>query len=245
MSVPLEAGLPIARSLAAANPQAMLPCPLCAAALHGENMEKHLAKAHPEAEHGSPEPEVLVWVGPSRRVPMVGFAALAAAILWVIATKAGVIPVAGKAVVLVAGGLGLAFSALLAAAETDRLRARLTFDGGSLSLSHGLGLRRRVVALPAELEVGSAWEKWMTGQRVGEDVYWTSHGDRRVGGYLRIFSGSQSITVLTFKTSVKQYWSPKGLQIGPRRFRGDITLGAAEFVALEYLLASRGMLSLS
>jgi hypothetical protein len=44
---------------------------------------------------------------------------------------------------------------------------------------------------------------------------------------------------------VKEFWSPKGLQTGPKRFRGDIKLNAAEFVALEYLLASRGMLALS
>jgi hypothetical protein len=223
----------------------MLPCPLCAAGLRGENLEKHLAKVHAGAGQTSPEAEAFVWVGPSRRVPVVAFVALAVAILWVVATKSGMIPVSGEAVVVVAGGLGLVFFALLALSETDRLSARLVFDGESLNLSRSLGLRCRSVSLPAELEVGSAWEKWSTAYRVGDDYYWTNQGDRRVGGYLRIFSGSKSITVIASNTSVKEFWSPKGLQIGPKRFRGDIKLDAAEFVVLEYLLASRGMLSLN
>lgn len=243
MSVPLGAVLPIARSLAAANPQAMLPCPLCAAGLRGENIEKHLAKAHPGAGQESLGEDELVWVGRSGRVPSVAFVFLAAAVLWVVATKSGLIPLSGQLPVLVAGVFGLVFFALLALAETGRLQARMTLGQESLCLRHSLGLRRRSVLLPAKLEVGAAWEKWRTGQRVGEDVYWTNHGDRRVGGYLRIFGGSQSITVITSNTSVKEYWSPKGLRTGPKRFRGDIRLEAHEFVALEYLLARRGMLS--
>lgn len=39
----------IARALAAQHPAAKLPCPVCAASLNAENLDKHLAKVHAEA----------------------------------------------------------------------------------------------------------------------------------------------------------------------------------------------------
>ncbi|MBA2542329.1 MAG: hypothetical protein H0V17_21990 [Deltaproteobacteria bacterium] len=45
---PLDS-LAIARRLAAAYPAATLPCPICAASLNAENLDKHLAKVHPGA----------------------------------------------------------------------------------------------------------------------------------------------------------------------------------------------------
>ena len=40
-----------ARTLAAAHPAAMLPCPICAASLKAENVERHLGKVHPDARN--------------------------------------------------------------------------------------------------------------------------------------------------------------------------------------------------
>lgn len=206
-------------------------------------MDKHLSKVHSEATLASAGGASVVWVGRSGRSPAVAFAVLAAAILWGVAIQAGLLPISPQAGVVVAGALVLVFSAIVALAETGRLPVHMVFDGQALHLSQRLCLRRRTVVLPAQLEAGAAWEKWMTGQRVGDDVYWTRHGDRRVGGYLRIFSGSHSITVFASGTSVTEYWSDKGLRRGPRRFRCDIRMDAAAFVSLAYLLSSRGMLS--
>ncbi|MDX2092537.1 MAG: hypothetical protein SFX73_32030 [Kofleriaceae bacterium] len=45
--------LEIARALASAHPGARLPCPVCAASLNAENLERHLAKVHPGASSSS------------------------------------------------------------------------------------------------------------------------------------------------------------------------------------------------
>jgi hypothetical protein len=45
--------LRIARQLAATRPAAMLPCPVCAAALRAANLDAHLAKLHPGADPGT------------------------------------------------------------------------------------------------------------------------------------------------------------------------------------------------
>lgn len=41
--------LELARELAVSHPAAKLPCPVCAASLKAENLERHLAKVHPGA----------------------------------------------------------------------------------------------------------------------------------------------------------------------------------------------------
>lgn len=41
--------LDTARRIAASHPDAMLPCPLCASSVKGENLRSHLAKTHPDA----------------------------------------------------------------------------------------------------------------------------------------------------------------------------------------------------
>ncbi len=43
-----------ARRLAADHPSAKLPCPICAASLNAENLDKHLAKVHPGAADVAP-----------------------------------------------------------------------------------------------------------------------------------------------------------------------------------------------
>jgi hypothetical protein len=57
--------LTIARKLATASPQAMLPCPVCAASLRGENLERHLDGKHPGAASVDSTTD-LVWRGVDR-----------------------------------------------------------------------------------------------------------------------------------------------------------------------------------
>jgi hypothetical protein len=237
MSTVADAALPIARSLAAGHPQAMLPCPLCAGDVRGENLEKHLGKAHPGAASVECLPP-LVWSGPSTRVPMVAF--LAMGVGAGVCVLGAVLHIVGGGATLLGGAI--AAVALLAAgvAASGGFRARLTYDGAGLSLRHVLGLGVRRVALPAALETGSVWER--SGDAETPSVL--SPGDpRRVGGYLRLHDASGSITVQSRKTSLAACWEAPGLRHGPRRRSSDIRLDAVDFVGLVYLLAERGMLS--
>jgi len=237
-----ETALPIARALAEANPRAMLPCPLCAAGVRGENLAGHVSKAHPGNDvdaGGGPMP---IWTGAGRRPPVLVF--LPFAIAAVVAALGPVAHLLAPAAV-VAVGLALAAGfGLLAASLSGVFSARMTFDGRALSVRHRLGLRCRRVFLPAELEIGSISERRSDTSGPGETLHSTTDGDRRLGGYLRVHGATGSITVLARKTSLGQYWDGPHLQNGPRRRLSDITLDAAGFGALTYLLASAGMLSL-
>jgi hypothetical protein len=46
------------------------------------------------------------------------------------------------------------------------------------------------------------------------------------------------------KAPLGEYWRTDELKGGPRRYWSDIRISSEGFVALEYLLASHGMLSL-
>jgi hypothetical protein len=249
-------GLTTARALALDHPNAMLPCPLCATGVRGENLEKHLAKAHGEgageavggdASHGGGKGAgggAFVWTGPSGRVPALAFGALAAAVVWVAATRSGLVAVAPRLEMVIAAVFVMLFASLLALCESHRLRARLVFTNGTFVLHPPLGLYPRMVSLPAKLELGSAWGRRSSATPVGADVYFTDEGARPLGGYLRLHDGTASFTVLAAGTSVREYWNVIGARRGPKRSRYDISLDAPDFVELEYLLARSGLLAL-
>jgi hypothetical protein len=242
-SLTADAGLAVARRLASAQPQAMLPCPLCAAGVRGEHLEKHLVRIHSTPDRaGRAEvewAEGIVWSGTSKRVPFIAFLALAAAILWTAGTRSGTVVVDARTELAVVSGLVVSFFALLAVAQSGAFRARLAFVRGSLRLRHGLGLGVRVVRLPARLEVGSLWERGGS-----SELHWASHEPSRRGSYLRIVDGARSITIHPAGTSAREFWALDGIRTGPKRYGYDLRLDAPAFVTLEYLLASRGMLSL-
>jgi len=239
-----RSALAVARGLAADHPQAKLPCPLCGAGLRAENLEKHLVKVHAGGAAAETPLEPVTWSGPSRRVPALAFGALLVAAAWVVATRSHLVVVAPRAEMSIVAVFVLLFSVVLLLAETNRLRARLHFADGTFTLHLPLSLRPRVLALPAELEVGAMSERRGTATRVGDDFFWSDGGERRLGGYLRLQHGSAAITVLGSGGSVREFWNVAGGRRGPKRTRYDIRLAEGDFVEFAYLLADRGLLAL-
>ncbi len=175
-----------ARGLAAAHPQAMLPCPVCGTGVRGSNLERHLGKSHAGAPSGD------------------------AAAAW--------------------------------SDQRGLSAARLSADGDELALRGRTGLRTRRLALPAAVEVGGLERSRMTsvGSSYVDDYPGMADATtERAGVYLRL--GSATIGCRS-STDVRKHWT--GWKQAGRRRRCDIMLAPADFVALQYLLAARGLLAL-
>lgn len=220
-----------ARRLAAARPDAQVPCPVCAAGVKGLNLERHLAKVHPG-------PAVVAdparWSGPervgSRRLLALGLLVAVAAGAYAVASGeqddrvilGGIAAAAVPSIVwaVVAGGAPL-------------FPGRLRVDGRGALLRHSFGLGRRRLRTLDRVVLGSAWERRPAGDTGGED----SDGsvDARVGVYLQLGSGRRRITVhCRTGGAMRTTWA--GWEQGPKRRRLDITLDRAEFVALQLAL---------
>jgi hypothetical protein len=226
--------------LAAANPQARLPCPLCASGVRGASLEDHLTKVHGgELLEGRQD---FSWMGRSGRVPSWALVVLAIALGWVIA---GVVAhtVVAEQTVLIGVGLGALALGLVAVSACGLLPAKMTYDGESLRVRAFLGLVRKVVPLSAALEIGSIWEK-QGATSDGGASWWSAEGERWKGRYLQIRGPNATITVMARKAPLGEYWRTDELKGGPMRYWSDIRISSEGFVALEYVLASHGMLSL-
>src|SRR3569623_2215347 len=112
-----RSALAVARGLAAAHPQAKLPCPLCGAGLRAENLEQHLVKVHAGGAAAETPLEPVAWSGPSRRVPALAFGALLVAAAWVIAPRSHLVVVAARAEMSIVAVFVLLFSVVLLLAE--------------------------------------------------------------------------------------------------------------------------------
>ena len=227
-----------ARHLAASHPEAMLPCPACAASVKGQNLDRHLGKSHPGLGVGavSPPPERLVWVGTDRRIyRTLAFSAVfylvssaAMALLW----QTGFLVYALVGVLLLLGVAALALA--------GKLRARLSIDAARVRVEHSFGLLTHEVALPAKVEVGSLCE---TRQQfsTGASDYGGPTTEIPAGAYIRLFAGRRGVTVgCPTSTEVRAHWS--GWSQGKRRSGWDVTIDAVSFVALQYVLVGRGLL---
>lgn len=235
---------PVARSLAAAHPDAALPCPRCAGAVKGVNLDRHLAKVHPDAS--GVDAARPAWSGPERLVarPLAALPLLFAAgvIAWSWRTDRELRPWFLAAAAAVALGLLLTG---LAVADTGVFRGRLSLRGDGVRLRHTLGLFTRTLRTVDRIECGSAYRT-----RPDSTASMTSHPDvnppgieERAGVYLRLFDGRRSITVhCRNNTGLRKTWT--GWQPGPRRRRWSITLRPADFVGLQYALAASGRLQL-
>lgn len=232
----------VSRSLAAEQPEAMLPCPRCAAAVRGDNLPRHLEKVHGEREAWSgPAPCTYRWTGPFRRLPPLAFLPLVVAAGWVALGPVARLHLPAPADLVIITSLLLAFFALVIASEADRLRASLTFDGKTFRVRRALGLRSFRVHLPASLEVGSVMENMVGNTRIGDQFYAYDKGTRRVGGYLRLDDGAHAITIAG-NPSVKELWDGSDLRVGKRRLRYDLRLDPPAFATLVYALAAQGLL---
>lgn len=233
----------IARQLAAAHPQATLPCPLCPATVKAANLERHLGKTH--AAVVGPEtaiaPGSLRLSGADRRirVPLVGLM-----ILWALAIAA--LAVLHVAITdLRAGILGVSLLAcfvLLFAALGDLFKARLEVEDERLRLRWGLGLGSRTVRLPAKIVCGRLLER----KHSPSAGSFESGGsvDVDAGAYLELSSGGTTITVGSPNAAgVGKRWTAQGWSPGKKRRLWDIHVDYSSLVAIEYHLAARGQLT--
>lgn len=227
-----------ARSLAAANPQGRLPCPLCASGVRGASLEDHLAKVHAgEVLDGRDD---FLWLGRSGSAPFWTILVLVLGLAWTLVGLTTHIEIAARTALLGAAVATLAL-AVLGLSIGGLLPAKMTYDGESLKVVSFLGLRRKVVPLSATLEMGPLWERH--GKPSDAELFgW--QGENRKGRYLRIRGPDTAITVMARRAPLGEYWRIDEIKGGPRRYWSDIRISSEGFVALEYLLASHGILSL-
>lgn len=233
-----SSAIAIVRSLAAAQPGATLPCPVCPAQVDGSNLEFHLANAHPErlADPGG----ALRITGVDKRSFVVVIGLL---IAWAIGTTLMIllkVPITDISLAI----LGASFfvcAGVPAAAAGGLFKARLELDGDRLRLRWLLGTR--VVPLPATLVAGVAIASEMKSTGVSavdgaaKDV---------PGAYLRLSGGGATITVATTEaTELGERWSAGGWTRGDDLRQWDITVDRSAFIALELHLAARGQLGCS
>lgn len=223
--------------LAGENPGGPVPCPVCAAGVKGANLERHLAKVHGGAA-GADESR---WGGPER----IGSRWLLGLALVVAAAAAGFTVSSGKQddrVVL--GAIGVLAVAMIVWAAVawgvPLFPGRLRVDGRGAVLRHSLGLGRRRLRPVDRVVLGSAWEGRPSAVS-GHDASYESV-DVRVGTYLQLCAGRRRITVHCRNAGVvRTTWA--GWEQGRKRKRLDITLDAAEFVALQLALWELGVLA--
>jgi hypothetical protein len=227
-----------ARRLAAAHPEAAVPCPVCAVTVKGANLERHLGKVHPGP---AADADPARWSGPER----VGSR-------WLLAL--GVVAAAGAATYTVASGkqddrVILGAIAVLALAMVvwgavgwgaPLFPGRLRVDERGALLRHSFGLGRRRLRSIDRVVLGSAWESRPAGNSGADDSY--ESADVRVGAYLQLCSGRRRITVhCRTGGGVRTTWA--GWEQGRRRKGLDITLDRARFVALQLALWDLGVLT--
>lgn len=228
-----------ARRLAAARPDAPVPCPACAAGVKGANLERHLAKVHPAGSGGGAD--VARWSGPervgSRRLLLVAvLAVVACAAFWMTADEPD------DRVLLGAAGL-LAVALIVWGAVgwgAPLFPGRLRVDHRGALLRHSFGLGRRRLGAVDRVVIGGAREGRPAAVQGWDDGY--ESADARVGVYLQLCSGRRRITVhCRTAGAVRSTWN--GWQQGAQRRSLDITLDRAEFVALQLALWDLGVLT--
>lgn len=235
----------IARGIAGAYPDAMLPCPVCAASLKARNLDRHLVDVHQLSPTLAPPGLVLELVGVDRRifwwllVPGLSWLAGAAA-LTVLQATVGFALSDGVAIPFVA--LLLVSLTLPTLAAFNLFRAKLVLNQGTLELRYAFGLLTHRLTLPAVLEAGSLWAGR---QAAGMSSYEHSvTEDVRVGSYLRLSNEQVAITVgCKGGTELRKHWDGSGIRSGPRRRRWDITLDRVSSVKLQYHLAAQHALT--
>lgn len=226
-----------ARRLAGERPDRPVPCPGCATAVKGANLERHFVKVH----NGALGAHESRWAGPER----VGSRWLLALAFAAAAVAAGLTATSGEpddqiilSAIAVACLATLVWGAVAWGAPL--FPGRLTLDDRSAVLRHSFGLARRRLGPIDQVVLGTATQSRPTGNAGNEDNY--ASVDVRVGTYLQLCQGRRRITVhCRTAGAVRSTWS--GWQQGKKRRRLDITLDPTEFVALQLALWERGSLT--
>jgi len=231
-----------ALAIAEAHPDATLPCPLCPSPVRAANLGGHLESTH-ERRSVSPataQPTRLIVRGVDRyaRRPL-AVVYISCAVLT--SVYFSVFPRLGDAQVGVLGATFVLVLTPLGAALFGLLRARVELEGPSVRLRACFGLVVRDVTLPAEITSGRALERrtvpgtHQLESPPGEDV--------DAGTFLRLVRDSRSITFVAKKaTGLGKSWAPEGWTKERATRRWDITVDRTTLVAVEYYLASLGLL---
>jgi hypothetical protein len=226
-----------ARRLAAESPgDRMLPCPFCAASLKAENFDKHFDKVH-----SGEDTSLAVFSGSDHGIGRV-LIVLGIAIVVQIGLPA-VVPPSGEKLVL--GLLGVEvciFLGLLLGMVSDKLPATLQVDEGRIVVRYAFGLLRRSVTFPPRvIEVGSLWER-RSNPGVSSQYDYGGY-DVKTGTYLRLRDDAGGVVTIGAKTGtgLRKHW--EGWTQGGKRKMWDIHVSPSAVVAVEYLLASRGLLT--
>lgn len=238
---PAQGSFATAERLAAQHPELALPCPACSASPKGENFIKHWKKAHGGvslAEHGG---EIHL-VGIDRRSTRLFLAPLILTVAaMVVLIVLGVTPT--DASVFVGGTLLLAALGLPLLAHLDKFSARLILAGDHVRARYALGSGTTRVPLPAKIELGGVQETKHS-VVVNSNYDMASTHDVSAGGFLRLVGGGKSLTIGCRKPGdVRKHWDPVGWSKGKTTKHWDVTLEATDFVALQYHLADRGVLT--
>ncbi|MDQ3989125.1 MAG: hypothetical protein M3291_08005 [Actinomycetota bacterium] len=227
--------------LAATQPEATMPCPLCAASVKGANLDRHLGKVHPGHMTG-PRSAERSWRGPERLIarPLVIVPILAVLGSLTLISVTGEVD---QALVFGSGGalsIGLILTYFVLE-DAPLFRGRLSVQGESLVLSHTLGLRRRRLARVDRVETGSAYD--VRSSSSGGDGTGGQTTEEPVGMYLKLHGGRRHITVRCKQSAgFRKTWT--GWEQAARSRRWHITLAPADFVALQYILSELGILTL-
>lgn len=233
--------LAIARGAATARPDALHPCPRCYSPIRGRNLATHLDTVHAERAAPSDEPAATVRVRGSARYLRIPLAIAFVATMLAFVPLAVVHPHPTDAEVLVIGVVFLATFGPLLMVLLGRMPAFLELDASRIRLLGPFGREVRSIAWPCSIASGRMSERRPNpGSTADHDA--GSH-EVDAGTYLRLASGSSQLTIGgRGAPRLDRRWSTSGVAKGSKLTRWDITVDAASLVAIEYHLATRGLL---
>jgi len=114
----------------------------------------------------------------------------------------------------------------------------LALEDNAVALRHWLLLARRIVRLPCRIEIGGTVTHQPNVIMEHEPAT-----EVRTGRYLRLVGDGGAITIgCKQQTQFASHWARSGYTVGKKRGRADIRLPVEAMVAIEYALATRGMI---
>lgn len=240
---PTQHATHIALKLAEKTPSAMLPCPVCAVSVRGENLKRHLSRVHPEhTAHRADGPlrfrgkdglialELFVLFGATGVVSLI--------LLFLLGLQNNPLAMSALALMTLGGLLGIVLAGF------GLFPAWIRFHEGKVTLQYGLGLRWRTLSKIDGLAVGRLWRNQpasLTNQTDHPGPYHKVDA----GMSLTLGQGWRKIRVrYAGGTAFRKHWAEDDYKQGGRGWWWDIEFPREQAVALEYVLADQGLLHL-
>jgi hypothetical protein len=233
-----------ASALAKDHPDALLPCPRCAASVKGANLLQHLRKVHDQApDAGAPADGYapLVLRGTDGRLRPVLLVLL---VLCGLTFGATITLVANPSAVVLPlfAALVLPLALALARELSGRVPATLTLDDNGVRLAGPFGVAVRTLPYTLTLTSGALLE---TRVRHPAFAWHDAEGEHvQTGMYVQLTREGRRITAAARKThGLGKHWAPNGWVAGAAARRFDVRLSSTDMVLLTYVLAGRGLLT--